>query len=106
MPVQNVKCLFAELQSATYGLYGRPFLALVEVRFLGRYRGLSLADRGRDMSQTSLQNVRLAIGLVAIFVAGSVSANAQTSFAPGKEPSAASRLPPNYRQLFAQYIRA
>ena len=57
------------------------------------------------MSPTSLQNVRLAIGLIAIFVADSVSASAQTTFAPGQEPPAASRLPPNYRQLFAQWLR-
>jgi hypothetical protein len=44
--------------------------------------------------------------LVAVFVCGSATASAQTTFAPGREPSAASRLPPNYRQLFAQYIRA
>ena len=58
------------------------------------------------MLATALRNVCLAASLAAIFGAGSVAANAQTSFPPGREPSAASRLPPNYRQLFAQYIRA
>ena len=48
----------------------------------------------------------LRVGVIAILVASSTAAGAQTSFPPGQEPPAASRLPPNYRELFAQWLRA
>jgi hypothetical protein len=44
--------------------------------------------------------------LIAIIISGSAPARAQPSSASASEPSAASRLPPNYRQLLAQYVRA